>query len=117
MSVYLPGSHDWLANGWISRNFFRDAVAAASGASDLISEIAGLVQTGAKTLDLEDRDPSVVREFLGLVETALSYNEQTAGANFAQPEFFPVYLDHLRRLKQEVEDSLSGKPAPASPQT
>ena len=117
MSIYLPGNHDWLANGWISRAFFRDAAAAAPGVTGLASEIAGLAESDAKTLDLEDRPPEVIREFDGIVEAVIAYNRRLAGSNFGQPEFFPIYSDHLAKLKQTVEDSLSGQPASPSRQT
>ena len=115
MSIFLPGNHDWLANGWISRAFFRDAVA-VSGASELISEIAGLVAADAKTLDLEDRPSEVIRQLGVIVDAVIAYNQRLAGSNFGEPEFVPVYFDHLAKLKRTVEDSLSGQPASARPQ-
>lgn len=106
MGFLLPCDQLWSAAHWISRAFFSDAEHFFDRAPLLTEDIKFCIQADLDTVDLRDAELAKLRELSALTEEILAMNRHLRGSNFHHPEWFPVYLEQLERLKGTIEHTL-----------
>ena len=58
------------------------------------------------TIDLRNSDLATIRELSTLVDDVIARNRLMRGANFHNPEMFPVYLERLELLNTMTKEAL-----------
>src|SRR5262245_59362458 len=107
MGFLLPYDQLWSPAHWISRAFFSNAEHFLDRAPTLAEAIRFCIRADLDTVDLRAADLAKLQWLSTLTDEILAVNRRLRGSNFHYPEWFPVYLQHLERLKEIIEHTLA----------
>lgn len=103
--VLISQQMDWDRPGWLYDSVLRGIAAQLQSSDpDLAATVArAMTQAGSGILDLRHADGSTLSKLAHAAQGYLDARLAPGARPFARPEYFPEFIDALRRLVADLE--------------